>query len=744
MIDKLNTHYSMQNNPTIYDEEALTALELAARTTGKVNEVVEAQNTLERETNEHLTEQDKELASRLAAQDAALPGLVNTKVQQHITGGTFDTQIDKYAGNLEKRVDNLLGAVQEGSTTMDAEVIDIRTGADNVVYTSAGEAVRKQVTRVTSLLSKNKSMYKNLLNPAEFKPGYMTLDGTYYPDNASSYTITGRVYVEPGEVLTINHLTRYITAFDINGNAIESAGREPTTSQYRYIVPDGVYSIIITVYTDKKDRATLCRGIVCLPNAEKWPYVEAQDMLARENVEGLSGVLRESNNLANPDNFLVGAYVEGGSCYENSVYSVALIMPMKYGEQISFNKEMRFISLLNDTGEVLSKHEVVAPGTFTATADGTAIFTCTTGALSSLMMNRGANILPYEKGGFVWDETAMPDADVSNIAELCYLPSRIVVAAGRTLEIYNNSVCALGDRVFYEWNGSGIGVATRRKMTLAATSGNVGTYTISLTIRDESGKPVWSGSSIVEVVPAGIASSVVVPIGDSWTNNKPWLGEVVNLSGGNVSFKGHYAFSHKDANGNTRTGGHEGRSGFSIAAYHNGNPYTYGGGDEPEHNVFWNPDTGAFDFAYYTTNTLKGVTPSAVVILLGINGMAANNADSVAQEKVLVDNIRATYPDMPIVLCVPAIPHSHAAYWYPACVTNFGREVEAAFSGYSNLVICPVSALFDTDNNYPSVDKPVNPRSTQTEKVVTDEVHPTTEGYYSLADMVYSALCKLL
>lgn len=40
MIDKMNEHYSMTNPASVYDEEALTALELAGRTAGKMNEVV--------------------------------------------------------------------------------------------------------------------------------------------------------------------------------------------------------------------------------------------------------------------------------------------------------------------------------------------------------------------------------------------------------------------------------------------------------------------------------------------------------------------------------------------------------------------------------------------------------------------------------------------------------------------------------------------------------------------------------
>jgi hypothetical protein len=54
-------HYSMENPASVYDEEALTALELAARTAGKVNECSQAFNKLETETTEHLAKQDQDI-----------------------------------------------------------------------------------------------------------------------------------------------------------------------------------------------------------------------------------------------------------------------------------------------------------------------------------------------------------------------------------------------------------------------------------------------------------------------------------------------------------------------------------------------------------------------------------------------------------------------------------------------------------------------------------------------------------
>lgn len=147
MIDKIG-HYSLTNPSTIYDEEALTALELAARTASKVNQCVD-------QVNENTTK---------------LPEMVAADVQAHINNGDFDGQVDKYAGELSNeiaeatttmqneirateeslgnRLDNLLGKVTTGTTTMDAEVIDIRTGADGTIYTSAGAAVRNQLDAI--------------------------------------------------------------------------------------------------------------------------------------------------------------------------------------------------------------------------------------------------------------------------------------------------------------------------------------------------------------------------------------------------------------------------------------------------------------------------------------------------------------------------------------------------------------------------------------------------------------------
>lgn len=147
MIEKMNLHYSFTNPASVHDEEALTALELAGRQGAKINEIIDSQNNLVETT----------------------PDRIAQEVHNHIEGGTFDNQIDRHTqkvvdainhqtneftrniNDIDNRVDNLVGAVIPGSTSLDAEVIDLRLGADGKTYASAGEAVRSLSTPSVSL-----------------------------------------------------------------------------------------------------------------------------------------------------------------------------------------------------------------------------------------------------------------------------------------------------------------------------------------------------------------------------------------------------------------------------------------------------------------------------------------------------------------------------------------------------------------------------------------------------------------
>lgn len=163
-IKPLNDHYSITTPASVYDEDALTALELAGRTTAKVNETVKAFNDLEE----------------------SIPGKIAADVEKHIANGEFDEQIDKSIGNLTDRVDNMLGSMTEGSTTMDAEIIDARLGQDGTNYANVGTAIRTQLTK--SLMLKK---------PTVMDADQITEPGFYFRASGEAWNNT------PGNVGTL-------------------------------------------------------------------------------------------------------------------------------------------------------------------------------------------------------------------------------------------------------------------------------------------------------------------------------------------------------------------------------------------------------------------------------------------------------------------------------------------------------------------------------------------------------------
>lgn len=132
-IKPLSTHYAFETPASIFDEEALTALELAGRQGAKINEVIEVVNELDTHTRETLKEQDekveqytKEMADALDKfttetddkidtflTDTA-PGIVEAEVQRAIKDGEFDE-------SLQKTIEGAM-TERENPETLDADL----------------------------------------------------------------------------------------------------------------------------------------------------------------------------------------------------------------------------------------------------------------------------------------------------------------------------------------------------------------------------------------------------------------------------------------------------------------------------------------------------------------------------------------------------------------------------------------------------------------------------------------------
>lgn len=132
-IKPLRTHYAFETPASIFDEEALTALELAGRQGAKINEIVEVVNDLDTHTRDTLKEQDEKVEQYTKEMAEALdkfttetddkidtfltdtaPGIVEAEVQRAIKDGEFDESLEKtIAGAMTER---------ENPETLDADL----------------------------------------------------------------------------------------------------------------------------------------------------------------------------------------------------------------------------------------------------------------------------------------------------------------------------------------------------------------------------------------------------------------------------------------------------------------------------------------------------------------------------------------------------------------------------------------------------------------------------------------------
>lgn len=191
----------------------------------------------------------------------------------------------------------------------------------------------------------------------------------------------------------------------------------------------------------------------------------------------------------------------------------------------------------------------------------------------------------------------------------------------------------------------------------------------------------------------------------------------------------------------TTSGGvnHEGRGSWSANTYLTQSEYA------GSTNAFWNPNTNAFSFSYYM-DTYGFVTPDLVIIALGTNDANLLTGSNVAYDSVIdnfnsiINNIKSfnSNIDIGVWLCPPPNPY------FPTAINNNNNMLELhrriiRGSVNSNYVI-PVNINVDVNTGFTNSTIDANSH-TSAQIIHADDVHHyNSVGYAQIADSLYSFL----
>ena len=616
----------------------------------------------------------------------------------------------------------------------------------------------------------------NLLNPETCNTGFIISNGTIYTgDSYDNYIYTDFIPVESGKSYTLQlgedtvikgrrkaNFARYCL-YDGDRNVV-SGGSDSPIQVLR--IPDGVSFVRLSIYATLQKLSTDFFAVVegeALIDFEQYSPIIKKSAILKPECNNDEHIKTIAQRVMPTDEHIKDVIGEIGESYtENNLFSKPI-------EGVNFwDNTFSWADSDSPNGSYCTYMFEVKPNTMYYFYQG---FGYSYGARTINEYNASkvyiseksiSNISVYKTGAdtkYLRVSFYRGNNSVIEIKEIiangesvkAFIPDIVYCAVGRTIDIYNNQVCANADKYHFKWI-CGVGKSLKRKFSVKGVSAS--DKVLRLVIYDDYLNVRYAKEVTLKIISNTISTNhTIVPLGDSLTNGKNWLAEVETLSADKIAYVGTYNFSVEDSSGVQKTGSHDGRSGAEPIDYLTSASFSKGG--TTYSNSWW--DGSRFSFNAFKANTSKN--PDCIQIWLGTNGI--QNPEQASYIKQLVDNIRMDNTTIPIIVCdtifrgnqngignqggVDGYSASGDSFKYneDCRVITLKKNLHDLLVGYSNVFLVDLGISHDSEYNFETSEVPVNPRALQKEAQQVESVHPTSQGYFQIADILFSAYCGI-